>query len=978
MKSFLLQVASRYLSEGSISDICFIFPNRRSMAFFRKALSDSLQESAVSGGVSAAPFIAPAMLTINDFFYKVYDVDTTDRIRLLVELYACYREVFPEAEPLDEFIFWGDVILSDFDDIDKYLADPEHLFANVSDFKAIQDSYSYLTENQKNAVDRFLSHFRDGSGRLTVNMDTDGNVKVRFLRIWNVLYPLYRRFNAHLKERSMAYEGMVYRDLATRLKDIPVRDLLEPVFPGKEKFVFVGLNALNECEKVLMRKMRDAGVAEFCWDYVSRMIRHPLNKSSFFMEGNLSEFPQAFPVEAPESIPDIRVISVPSATGQVKLAPSILEEVRDGAPVETAFVLPDENLLLPLLNTIPEGIRDVNVTMGYPMGASALFSLMQDVISLQLRLRNRAGEWLFYHKDVHSIFSSGILRRIMTPEEQETVRKVREGSLYYIPGGDLGGGPLFELIFRPVVTDPRTPSREGIRSFADYLASIVSAVGSLLRVSDDMVLELDFAKRYYTALVQLKDIGLEILPQTFARLLERMLSGLSVPFSGEPLKGLQVMGPLETRALDFRNLIIFSANEGLFPRRSVSSSFIPPELRKGFGLPTYEYQDAVWAYYFYRMIQRAEKVWLVYDSRTEGIKGGEESRYIKQLEYHFRVPLKRFVAAAEMLPPRVESEIPKTEEDIRILKESALSASSLQNYLACPVRFYYQQVKGLKAEDEITESLDDRTLGNVFHKAMQAVYLGGEALREDFPMNDRAYIRQHVSAPLKEVTDAYIRSLLKDRPLLKRRIRSLIKEEMRSGEVTGRNLVIEEVLLEYVVKTLSRDLELMKKEGVGSFRIIGLEKYLEWEFGGFKFVGFVDRVDSFHEGEIRIVDYKTGRVTDKDINITDENAEAVADLLFGPDTQNRPKIALQLFLYDMYAAHDPQLKGNRQLNSIYSASRLFTREVENIPCSPKFASAVRERLQDTLRSLVDPNVPFRRTDDLKTCSYCDFKTICGR
>ena len=314
MKSFLLQVASRYLSEGSISDICFIFPNRRSMAFFRKALSDSLQESAVSGGVSAAPFIAPAMLTINDFFYKVYDVDTTDRIRLLVELYACYREVFPEAEPLDEFIFWGDVILSDFDDIDKYLADPEHLFANVSDFKAIQDSYSYLTENQKNAVDRFLSHFRDGSGRLTVNMDTDGNVKVRFLRIWNVLYPLYRRFNAHLKERSMAYEGMVYRDLATRLKDIPVRDLLEPVFPGKEKFVFVGLNALNECEKVLMRKMRDAGVAEFCWDYVSRMIRHPLNKSSFFMEGNLSEFPQAFPVEAPESIPDIRVISVPSLT----------------------------------------------------------------------------------------------------------------------------------------------------------------------------------------------------------------------------------------------------------------------------------------------------------------------------------------------------------------------------------------------------------------------------------------------------------------------------------------------------------------------------------------------------------------------------------------------------------------------------------------------------------------------------------------
>ena len=977
MKNFLNQVAGHYADQGSLSDICFIFPNRRSMAFFRKAVCDAVDARVREDLTLPAPFIAPAMLTINDFFYKVYNVDTTDRIRLLVELHACYRDVYPDAEPLDEFVFWGDVILSDFDDIDKYLADPEHVFANVSDFKAIQDSYSYLTENQKSAIDSFLSHFRDGSGRLTVNMDMDGNVKVRFLRIWNVLYPLYRRFNAHLRERKLAYEGMVYRDLATRLKDTSVRDLLEPVFPAQKKFVFVGLNALNECEKVLMRKMRDASLAEFCWDYVSRMIRHPLNKSSFFMETNLSEFPQAFPVEAPDTVPDIRVVSVPSATGQVKLAPSILEEVRDSAPVETAFVLPDESLLLPLLNTIPEEIRDVNVTMGYPMGSSALFSLMQDVISLQLRMRFRSGEWLFYYKDVHSIFSSGILRRIMTPEEEETVRKVRAAAQYYIPARDLAGGPLFQMLFRPVVTDMTTPSAKETGLFAEYLSTIVSAVGSQLHASGDMVLELDFAKRYYTALVQLKDIGLEILPQTFARLLERMLSGLSVPFSGEPLKGLQVMGPLETRALDFRNLIVFSANEGLFPRRSVSSSFLPPELRKGFGLPTYEYQDAVWAYYFYRMIQRAQRVWLIYDSRTEGLKGGEESRYIKQLEYHFRVPLKRLVAAASMRPPKVETEIPKTEEDIRILKASALSASSMQNYLACQARFYYQQVKGLKAEDEITESLDSRTLGNVFHKTMQALYLGGEALREDFPMDDRAYIRQHVSAPLTEITDGYIRSLLKDRPLLKRRIRSLIKEEVHTGEVTGRNLVIEEVLLEYVMKTLSRDLELMEKEGVGSFRIIGLEKYLQWEFGGFKFVGYVDRVDSFHEGEIRIVDYKTGKVTDEDINVTDDNAEKIANALFG-DNAKRPKIALQLFLYDMYAAHDPQLKGNRQMNSIYSASRLFTHEIENIPCSPKFASTVRERLGDTLRTLADPAVPFRRTEDLKTCLYCDFKTICGR
>ena len=968
MDPFLRQTAAHYLGDGAIGKRCFIFPNRRSLVFFRKYLGELLPRG-------AAPMLAPAMLTVNDFFYRVYDVDVTDRIRLLLVLYDCYKELYPKAEPLDEFIFWGDVILSDFDDVDKYRVDARDLYRNIAELKGIQDDFSYLTETQRQAIERFAAHFRASDGRLTVDLGADG-VKARFLKIWNILFPLYENFRKKLREGDMAYEGMVYRDLADRLETTAVLDVLEAVFPDVEQYVFVGLNALNECEKALMRKMRDAHLAEFVWDYVSPFIRHPLNKSSVFMQENIGAFPQAFPITAAADPPEVEVISVPSSVGQTKLAPKILAGVT-GDPVETAFILPDENLLTPLLNTIPDEIRDINVTMGYPMRSGSFYALMGDIAALQLRLRFREGEALFYHRQVHSIFSSSLFRKALTEEEAACVERIKKDAKYYIPQADFSGGPLLELVFRPVVTDLQAP---GADALAAYLLDVASSLGSALRDREDVLLELDFAKRYYTAVSLLREVEIQVLPATWVRLLDQILQGISVPFQGEPLKGLQIMGPLETRALDFRNVVILSANEGMFPRRSVSSSFIPPELRKGFGLPTYEFQDAVWAYYFYRLIQRAEKVWMVYDSRTEGIKSGEESRYIKQLEYHFKeIPLRRRVAAANMLPPGSPGSIPKTEEDVAAILSRPLSATTLQNYLSCPARFYFHFVKRLETPDEVAESLDASMLGRVFHRMMEALYTGGEALREDFPMGD-GYppARIRVKEPLQEITDQYIRSLLGNRPMLKRRLRSLVCEEMRSIEVSGRNLVLERVILSYVVKTLEWDLSLMKEHGVGSFRILGLERKMNWTFNGFTFTGIVDRIDSFDPDTVRIVDYKTGRVEDRDIHIDDDNAEAVAEKLFGLSDQGRPKIALQLFLYDRFADTAPDLAGKAVHNVIYAASRLFTGTVEEVPLSEVFANEVEDRLGTVLSEMVDPEIPFRRTSELHSCKNCDFKMICGR
>ena len=954
MIPFLKQVAAHYLETG-LEGTCFVFPNRRSAVFFRKYIGDLLRE-----GGADRPMRAPRSLTINDFFYQVQGGEVTDRIRLLLELYESYKAVYPKAEPLDEFIFWGEVILADFGDVDKFLVDAEDLFTDVADFKDIQDDYSHLSDVQREAILHFVNHFRDRNGRLTVRLDTDdATVKARFLQVWNILYPLYQDFRTRLRAQGMAYEGMVYRDLAERLKGgEAVADVLAAVFPQVRRYVFVGLNALNECEKTVLRRLRDAGLAEFCWDYVSRMVRDPMNKSSVFMDENVRVFPNAFPVD-PDGlgIPAFHVVSVPSAVGQAKLAPGILARCNTGNPVETAFILPDENLLMPLLNSIPPEYDSINVTMGCPLTGGAVYSLVSSVAAMQQHLREKTGVWHFYHREVRSIFSNSLFRAVLTPEEEQAVRKVKDMAKYYIPQEDLQGGPLLDLVFRPVVTQPKEPSADQNRRLVRYLSDIVSYVGWKLRGVEAMLLELDFAKRCMQSLNLLGDIGLDVLPATWLRLLDELLSGESVPFRGEPLEGLQVMGPLETRALDFRNIVLFSANEGVFPRRSSSASFVPPELRKGFGLPTFEYQDSVWAYYFYRMIQRAEHVWLVSDSRTEGLKTGEESRYIKQLQYHYRVPLERFVATSRMeLAPEADA-IPKTAADIDLIREGEHSASSLQSYLYCPAKFYYSFIKRLSTEEEVLEAMDAGALGTVYHGTMQALYE---------PFEDKC------------LTVADLDGMLKDRKAVKALVRQTILKKMQTVDVTGRDLVVEEVIVEYVLRTLRHDRELLVSSGSKGFDILFLEEKMLGTFEGFKIKGYADRIDSYLGGEARIVDYKTGKVEQDDIDITDDNAADVVEKLFGPTNNGRPKIALQLFMYGLLTQEQEKLRGRPVVNSIYSVSRLFTEPLEDRPANAEFARLTRERLKDLFAEMTDPSVPFRRTEERKTCEYCDFKMICGR
>ena len=970
MTPFLKQVADHYYNAGKIEEKCFVFPNRRSMVWFRKHLCSAVKD---------VPLLAPQMLTINDFFSRVSGVPASDRVRLLLELYDSYKALNPKAESLDEFIFWGDVILADFNDVDKYLVDPKQLFANVADFKALQDTFEYLTDTQREAIKGFLSHFNDQSGKLTVDLGTDDpDVKGRFLQIWNILYPLYVNYNKSLADKGMAYEGMVYRSLAERLKSMSVEDVFQDIFHEGTTFVFVGLNALNECEKTLLRKLRDAGRAEFCWDWSGDMIKDPQNRSSFFMADNVLEFPQAARWD-PEGVecPEINVISVASSAGQAKRLPDILRQ-RTGAPEECAVVLPDEGLLKSVLNSIPEEIHDINVTMGLPMNGSLFYTMMADISAIQMHAVKRKDTWLFYHKQVWDLFSSEIFRKAADEKTMEIVAKVKENARYYIPKEELTGTLLMDVIFRPVIMDPKMASTAQIASFAQYQKDVIEVIAPAIADDASLALELEYAKEYYKCINVLFEIRPEVLPMTYLRLLGQLLSSVSVPFRGEPLKGLQIMGPLETRALDFKDLVIMSANEGVFPRRSVSSSFIPPELRKGFGMPTYEYQDAVWAYYFYRMISRAEKVWMLVDSRTEGLKSGEESRYIKQLEYHFGVPLKRSVVKFGSMKTASLPDIVKTEEDVARIKDTVLSATTLQNYLACPAKFYYGTVKGLEAEEEVAESLDYGMFGTVYHDTMRALYTSEEAMDPEFVFNDREPRGGLNGEAMKTVSQSYIEGWLSRKEDIKAKVKALIMMQLNTIEVSGRNLVVADVIVRYIIKTLQRDLELLKKEGRDSFEILGREIRVAGEFCGQRFKGFIDRLDSFKDEQARVVDYKTGKVLEDDENIHDGNAEEIAEKIFNPDMKNWPKIALQFYIYDMLVQSRPEVRGREICNCVYSTAHLFKEPPVTVPMNRKFYEAVSAKLEAMLAQMYDTSVPFRRTDDEKTCSYCDFRMICGR
>ena len=959
MKPFLYQVASLFYEkwEAEVSRLAFVFPNRRTGLFFQKYLSE----------VADTPLFSPTILTINDLFIQLSGKQSADRISMLFILYDIYIRQSGSTETFDEFLYWGEMLLNDFDDIDKYMANARMLFSNVTDLREIENDFDFLSDEQIAAIRSFWSSFYPRG-------DTPN--QQQFLAVWQVLYDLYEEFRATLAAEGKGYEGMIFREVVESMERGESPDL------PYEQIVFVGLNALSVSEERFLAQLQKREIADFYWDYVSDKVTDPDNKASYFVSRNLKSFPSSMKLPPEEKVKtEIEVIGIPSGIGQAKHVYTLLSdwckeaEMSSEEALRTAVILPDEHLLIPVQNAIPEQIRRINVTMGYPLAGTPVASLIEYILALQKNVRYIDRNPLFYFRDVLPVLNHRYILSTSPEIISSLVKEITENNKIYISHTELEKTPLLEILFTPVT---------GVEAFSDYLIKVLEELNKVMSALSDEEeedapqrtndLEQEFIFHYFTTVNRMKEVmkdaRIEMKIDTFFRLLKRVTDTITIPFHGEPLSGLQIMGVLETRALDFDRLIILSMNEGIFPQRKAANSFIPYNLRRGFGLPTYEHQDSVWAYHFYRLIERASHVSLLYDTRSNGLQTGEVSRFVHQLHYHYEVPMRDklvvYNVSSSKTPPLA---VPKREDIMRRLDayrkggSKAISASAINTYLDCPLKFYFSVVEGIREEEEVSETIESDVFGSILHKVMEELYKPFQG---------------------KMVTVDLLKAIRKDTALLTGAIARAFASEFFKTEVvrslTGQNYLIGEMIRKYVEKILERDGKLTPFVYIESERkingLISLSDHSE-----IRLKGFIDRVDEVLDA-IRIIDYKSGSGTTTFSSI---------ESLFNKEEKDRAKAVMQVFMYCWMYAHFTENKGKTIQPGIYYVRSLFSDpfdpsvyhriergKSEKVEDFSGYAQAFEEGLRGCLDEIFNPEIPFTQTPTGKACSYCPFKGICGK
>ncbi|WP_301043030.1 PD-(D/E)XK nuclease family protein [Parabacteroides goldsteinii] len=959
MTPFLQQIASLFYQQygAEVSRLAFVFPNRRTGLFFQKYLSE----------VADKPLFSPTILTINDLFVQLSGKQTADTINMLNMLYDIYVRHSGSTETFDEFLYWGEMLLNDFDDVDKYMADARMLFTNVTDLREIENDFSFLDAEQIAAIRTFWSSFYPKG---------DSPNQEEFLAVWKILYTLYNDLRDALAAEGRGYEGMIFREVVEQMEQNNCCDL------PYTKVVFVGLNALSVAEERFLIQLQKRGIADFYWDYASDKVTDPNNKASYFVERNLKNFPSQYPLPAEEKVDtEIEVIGIPSGIGQAKQVYTLLNELckeDEMSPEEalrTAIILPDEHLLIPVLNAIPEQIRRINVTMGYPLAGTPVASLMEYILALQKNVRYVDRQPVFYFRDVLPILNHRYISSTCPEIVNALVKDIAENNRIYISAADLGKTDLLSVLFLPV-TD--------VNTFSDYLINVLQELNKVMHAlssgeeEEDATqrtndLEQEFIFHYFTTVNRMKEImqdaGIEMKIDTYFRLLKRVTDTITIPFRGEPLSGLQIMGVLETRALDFDRLIILSMNEGIFPLRKAANSFIPYNLRRGFGLPTYEHQDSVWAYHFYRLIYRANHVSLLYDTRSNGLQTGEVSRFVHQLHYHYEVPLQNKLVVYNVSSAKTPAlQVKKTDEVMQRLNafhkggNRAISASAVNTYLDCPLKFYFSVVEGIQEEEEVSETIESNVFGSILHKVMEELYM-----------------------PLcgKIVTADLLKAIKKDTPVLTGAIARAFAEIFFMSDVvrplTGQNFLIGEMIRKYVEKILERDSKLTPFRYIESERKINRLFTLGDNRTEIQLKGFIDRIDEVRDA-VRIIDYKSGSGTSVFTSV---------ESLFDKEDKDRAKAVMQVFMYSWMLGAAPAGKtiqpGIYYMRTLFSDSfdASVSRRIERTKTEPVTDfSAYSEAFEGELRRCLDEifgrETPFTQTTTEKACAWCPFKDICGK
>lgn len=954
---FLREVAADLLERwgrDGLRNAQVVFPSVRAKQHFVHHLAGLL------GGTSWLP----AWGDMRTIMECVSGLRVVKPITLMPHLYRLYAQHLHWEEPFADFYRWGEVLMGDFDQLDKYRVNAEALFQNLANVRTIDSRFDYLDEESRALLREFFGLFDE-------EHPADGSLRKRYLALWRALSPIYQGLRRVMDERGEGYEGYAYRLAADRMEANPAD--LQLLGGVATRVAFVGFNALNACEHVLFSTAMHHHEALFYWNYSQLMVEDPNEEAGLFIRDNLRRYPSALPGVPAEMCRRARVEvnSVPSALAQAEVVHNALVEMqRDGGLRSTALVLADETMLTPVLRALPESVAQCNVTMGYPLRGTLVYTFVELLLDCFSSLD--AGEGSMSVAAARELTQHPYFARVEGSADFATLIEQCHERRMRIPFSSLAegfshmwgvamGGDLLEAI------------REGVLMLGQALAS-----------TEEQCEEDQLALEYVLASEQVISEMYEALAEghitptgpLLEQLLPQAFHEATAPFIGEPLEGLQLIGFLETRALDFERVIIVSCNEGFLPRNGRRASFLIPSMMHAFGMPTQREHEAIYAYYFQAVSQRAKVVSLIYVENASMGAGGEPSRYILQRMYDADHPLaQRTVYAFNPLLRSVQwgavrKEGPMREQLAKYLGEAGkpvpLSPHAIGLYVTCPLAFFFRYLACLKTrEEDAGVEPSALALGQVMHNTLQDLYLpwvqkpwGADALRE---MEGRAHS-----------------------VLLSRYTRELRGEEADEASLSGIERIGLSVLQEYLRTFFA--VEKLRADSVAE--VASLEKGLERTFSlsdgrCVQLGGRVDRVDKGVDNSLVVLDYKTGKA--------DEGQYRFSDLseLFTRGN-SRQGYLLQVFLYCHMVLPEAQAQGAAVVPALW-----FLRDTASghLPCVQVhsgnrgqydrvmdfrgYDEAFAELLRAQLDTLFDFSVPFEGNYEPARCRACEYARLCG-
>lgn len=959
MESFLKLVAADLYkhTEGNLAHTAVVFPNKRAGLFFNEYLAQE----------SDSPIWSPAYVSISELFRSLSPWEVGDPVKLVCELYKIFRRETQSTETLDDFYFWGEMLISDFDDADKNKVDTDKLFSNLQDLRNIMDDYTFIDDEQEEAIRQFFQNF---------SIERRTALKERFISLWDVLGNIYKGFRESLASQNIAYEGMMYRHVIEHL-DV---DKLP-----YEKYVFVGFNVLNKVEHTLFTQLKDAGKAVFYWDYDEFYMKENrqavTHEAGEFIRRNLRDFPSPLSGELFKNLSkpkEVHYIASSTENAQARYLPQWIRNNLTTPEKETAVVLCNEALLQPVLHSLPAEIKHVNITMGFPLSQTPVYSFLIALLELHTHGFNfKSGRYTF--QSVVTLLKHPYTRQLTGQAELLEKELTRNNRFYPLPG-ELGKDEFLTRLFTPL---------SGNLNLCIRLSETLQQVAGIYQANTSGTEDTDaFNQLYreslfkaYTTINRFRTLieedELTVQSETFRRLLVKVLSATNIPFHGEPAIGMQVMGVLETRNLDFRHLVLLSVNEGQLPKSGGDSSFIPYNLRKAFGMTTIEHKIAVYAYYFYRLLQRAERITLIYNTSSDGLNRGEWSRFMLQFLIEWPHPITRqFLEAGQSPQGTSPITVEKTPDvmrrmqslfDVRANPKAKFSPSALNYYLDCPLKFYYRYVAGLSAPDEVSAEIDSATFGSIFHYAAEHIYKD---------------LTTHGKVINKEALETLLRNEVKLQDYVDTAFKKLFFNvpQNEKPEYNGIQLINSAVIARYLKQLLQNDLRYAPFTFIASEMEVDEPIDIQTPKGVIKsrIGGIIDRMDS-KDGTLRIVDYKTGGDAD-----TPPHVES----LFIPD-KKRSNYVFQTFLYAaIMCRKQPTMKIAPALLYIHRAATETYSPViqmgeprkpkEAVEDFSKYEKEYRERLQGLLEEIFNPEKSFAQTEIIEKCTYCDFKALCKR